>query len=103
MDILIKQFEFKWTCSIVAGDLPEDFLKVTEPTASVTSWGEKSKGKPSDEETASLLNRHSAGDAAAAVNQMPTPAATSGSAGTHIFQYALHYMCKIESYVWRQF
>ena len=73
---------------IVTGDLPEDFLKVTEPTASVTSWGEKSKGKPSDEETASLLNRHSAGDAAAAVNQTPTPAATTGSAGTHYFKFA---------------
>ena len=40
------------------GDLPEDFLKVTEPTASVTSWSEKSKNvKTSEDETSALLGR----------------------------------------------
>jgi hypothetical protein len=39
--------------------LPEDFLKVTEPTATVTSWSEKSKhAVTSDEETATLLSHH---------------------------------------------
>jgi len=31
------------------GDLPEDFLQVTEPTASVTHWDEKPKTMLTDE------------------------------------------------------
>jgi len=31
------------------GDLPEDFLQVTEPTASITHWEDKPKTMPTDE------------------------------------------------------
>jgi hypothetical protein len=42
----------------IVGDLPEDFLKVTEPTATVTPFVEKSKQKTTDDdESATLLGR----------------------------------------------
>ena len=45
---------------LLSGDLPDDFLKVTEPTASVTTFSEKPKQKTADDdgESATLLSRH---------------------------------------------